>query len=95
MRPMLKPALVPMWRSSTTLQLGLAGGHTRVIEGFDDTGRMVLGLLDGTRDLEQIHAAARPVAPTAPPSTPCSRPEQLLAARRRSARRRRPAPAST
>ena len=59
MRPMLKPALVPMWRSSSTLQLGLAGGHTRVIEGFDDTGRMVLGLLDGTRDLEQIHREAQ------------------------------------
>ena len=59
MRPMLKPALVPMWRSDTALQLGLDAAHARVIDGFDDNGRLILSLLDGTRDLPQIHAAAR------------------------------------
>jgi hypothetical protein len=57
-RPMLKPALVPMWRSDSTLQLGLDAAHSRVLEGFDDTGRRVLGLLDGTRDVDQLHRDA-------------------------------------
>jgi hypothetical protein len=58
-RPMLKPALVPMWRSESALQLGLDPAHARIVEGFTDAGRLVLGLLDGTRDLEQIRAEAR------------------------------------
>ena len=58
MRPMLKPALVPMWRTPSALQLGLDPAHARVVEGFDDSSRLVLALLDGTRDLEQIHAEA-------------------------------------
>jgi hypothetical protein len=57
-RPMLKPALVPMWRSDSALQLGLDRTHARVVEGFDDAGRLILGLLDGTRDVEQIHREA-------------------------------------
>jgi hypothetical protein len=57
-RPMLKPALVPMWRSDSALQLGLDRTHARIVEGFDDQGRLVLALLDGTRDLDQIHAEA-------------------------------------
>jgi hypothetical protein len=57
-RPMLKPALVPMWRNDSSLQLGLDPAHARIVEGFDDAGRLVLGLLDGTRDLEQIRAEA-------------------------------------
>ncbi len=61
MRPMLKPALVPMWRSDSTLQLGLGSAHARVVEGFDETGRRVLGLLDGTRDLAQVHRDAQAV----------------------------------
>jgi hypothetical protein len=58
-RPMLKPALVPMWRSDTTLQLGLDSTYGRIVEGFDDTGRLVLGLLDGTRDVRAIYRDAR------------------------------------
>ncbi|MDX6244280.1 MAG: hypothetical protein QOE76_2003 [Frankiales bacterium] len=58
MRPMLKPALVPMWRSDSALQLGLDPAHARVVEGFTETGRLVLGLLDGSRDLDQIRAEA-------------------------------------
>lgn len=58
MRPMLKPALVPMWRSDSALQLGLDPAHARVLEGFDAPTRAVLGLLDGTRELEQIRAQA-------------------------------------
>jgi hypothetical protein len=58
-RPMLKPALVPMWRSESALQLGLDPAHARIVEGFDRTGRLVLALLDGTRDVDQIRADAR------------------------------------
>lgn len=59
MRPMLKPALVPMWRSDSALQLGLDPAHARIVEGFTEAGRLVLGLLDGSRDLEQIRVDAR------------------------------------
>ena len=58
MRPMLKPALVPMWRSDSALQLGLDRTHARVLDGFDAASRLVLSLLDGTRELDQIHLEA-------------------------------------
>jgi hypothetical protein len=56
---MLKPALVPMWRSDSALQLGLDPTHARVLEGFDAPARVVLSLLDGTRELEQIRLQAK------------------------------------
>lgn len=58
MRPMLKPALVPMWRSDSTLQLGLDSTRARILDGLDEADRLVLGLLDGTRDLGQVRAEA-------------------------------------
>jgi hypothetical protein len=57
-RPMLKPALVPMWRSDSVLQLGLDQAHARIVEGFDPEARQVLALVDGTRDVAQIYADA-------------------------------------
>jgi hypothetical protein len=53
-RPLLKPALRRLWRDQSTLQLGIAGPHALVLTGLTPTDRAVIGLLDGTRDVETV-----------------------------------------
>jgi len=57
-RPLLKPALRRLWRDQSTLQLGIAGPHALVLTGLTPTDRAVLGLLDGTRDVDAVLADA-------------------------------------
>lgn len=58
MRPVLSPASRRLWRDQQTLQLGRAGPRAVVLAGLDPDVRAVLGLLDGTRDLDEIRTAA-------------------------------------
>ena len=58
MRPLLKPALRPLWRDPTTLQLGVDPRHAVVLEGLTRAGAAVLRLADGTRDWPAVVAAA-------------------------------------
>jgi len=48
--PALKPGLRLLRRDGTTLQLGLTPGAALVLEGVDERDRLVLDLLDGSRD---------------------------------------------
>jgi len=57
MRPALKPGLLAVWRNRDTVQIGI--DHRRAIALTGMRGAAVLlGLLDGSRDLAQILAAA-------------------------------------
>ena len=58
MRPVLTPAARRLWRDRETLQLGQASRRAAVLVGVDSATRAALGLLDGTRDREQVLAAA-------------------------------------
>jgi len=53
-RPVLSPASRRLWRDRTTLQLGHPSSRAVVLEGFDDTRRVLLSLLDGTRTRQQV-----------------------------------------
>ncbi len=57
MRPVLAPAARRLWRDRHTLQLG----DTAVLSGVDEPTRAALALLDGTRDRDQVLAAAEDV----------------------------------
>ena len=57
-RPRIKPALRPLWRNGSTLQLGVDPAHAVVIGGLDPGSAKVLTSLDGTRDLPGVTAAA-------------------------------------
>jgi bacteriocin biosynthesis cyclodehydratase domain-containing protein len=59
LRPVLAPASRRLWRDHNTLQLGRPSSRATVLEGFDDTRRRLLPLLDGTRSREQVLQAAR------------------------------------
>ncbi|MCW2543501.1 MAG: hypothetical protein JWM40_1053, partial [Frankiales bacterium] len=54
MRPVLSPASRRLWRDRSTLQLGRPSSRAIVIEGFDDSRRLLLPLLDGTRTRAQV-----------------------------------------
>ena len=54
MRPVLTPAARRLWRDRHTLQLG----GSAVLSGVDEPTRAALALLDGTRDRDQVLAAA-------------------------------------
>ena len=58
MRPCLKPALRRAWRDRTTLQFGVGPAHTAVLESASDADAAFLDLLDGTRELPALAAAA-------------------------------------
>lgn len=58
MRPVLLPALRRLWRDRETLQLGRPPGPAAVLTGVDDGVRVVLPLLDGTREAAQVVADA-------------------------------------
>jgi hypothetical protein len=57
-RPILKPALRRLWRGGTSLQLGADPLFAVVLDGVDDVAGSVLTLLDGTRDVDEVVAAA-------------------------------------
>src|ERR1019366_4671455 len=57
MRPALKPGLLPVWRDRDTLQIGIDPRRAVALTGMGSAAA-VLGLLDGSRDREQVIAAA-------------------------------------
>jgi hypothetical protein len=58
MRPVLKPALLRLWRDSSTVQLGIEPRHAVVLDGVSDAASAVLDLLDGSRDWSAVVTAA-------------------------------------
>ena len=58
MRPCLKPALRRAWRDRTTLQFGIGPAHRSVLESATPADAAFLDLLDGTRELTALTAAA-------------------------------------
>jgi hypothetical protein len=57
MRPALKPGLLTIWRNRDTVQIGIDPRRAIALTGMRGAA-VLLGLLDGSRDLAQILAAA-------------------------------------
>jgi hypothetical protein len=57
MRPALKPGLLTVWRNRDTVQIGIDPRRAIALTGMRGAA-VLLGLLDGSRDLAQILAAA-------------------------------------
>jgi hypothetical protein len=57
MRPALKPGLIAVWRNRDTIQIGIDPRRAIALTGMRGAA-VLLGLLDGSRDLAQILAAA-------------------------------------
>jgi hypothetical protein len=53
---MIKPALVRVWRDSSTVQFGVDAATAVVVGGVTAPARVVLDLLDGTRDSAELRA---------------------------------------
>jgi bacteriocin biosynthesis cyclodehydratase domain-containing protein len=58
MRPALKAGLLPVWRDRETVQIGIDPRRAVALTGLGGAAE-VLRLLDGSRDREQVLAAAR------------------------------------
>jgi hypothetical protein len=58
MRPALKPGLLAVWRNRDTVQIGIDPRRAIALTGMRGAA-VLLGLLDGSRDLAQTLAAAR------------------------------------
>jgi hypothetical protein len=58
MRPALKPGLLAVWRNRDTVQIGIDPRRAIALTGMRGAA-VLLGLLDGSRDLVQTLAAAR------------------------------------
>jgi hypothetical protein len=58
MRPALKPGLLAVWRNRDTVQIGIDPRRAIALTGMRGAA-VLLSLLDGSRDLAQILAAAR------------------------------------
>ncbi len=58
MRPALRTGLLPLWRDRDTLQLGVDPRRAVALTGMDGA-RDLVALLDGSRNREQVVAAAR------------------------------------
>jgi hypothetical protein len=56
-RPALKSGLLPVWRDRDTLQIGIDPRRAVALTGMSQAGSM-LSLLDGSRDRDQVIAAA-------------------------------------
>ena len=56
MRPALKPGLVPVWRNTDTVQIGIDHRRAIALTGMGRTAGLI-SLLDGSRDLGQLLAA--------------------------------------
>ncbi len=57
MRPALKPGLLAVWRDRDTLQIGIDPRRAIALTGMSGV-KGLLGLLDGSRDRQQVLAAA-------------------------------------
>jgi hypothetical protein len=57
MRPALKPGLLAVWRNRDTVQIGIDSRRAIALTGMRGAA-VLLGLLDGSRDLAQVLAAA-------------------------------------
>jgi len=57
MRPALKPGLIAVWRNRDTVQIGIDPRRAIALTGMRGAA-VLLGLLDGSRDLAQILAIA-------------------------------------
>jgi bacteriocin biosynthesis cyclodehydratase domain-containing protein len=57
MRPALKSGLMPVWRDRDTLQIGIDPRRAIALSGMRQAG-FVIGLLDGSRERDQVVAAA-------------------------------------
>ncbi|OEV05951.1 ThiF family adenylyltransferase [Streptomyces oceani] len=58
MHPLIKPALRRGWRDRKTVQYGVAPAHAIVLGPLDDTTAAFLDLMDGTRSMDRLRAAA-------------------------------------
>lgn len=57
MRPALKSGLLPVWRDRDTLQIGIDPRRAIALSGMSHAA-ILIGLLDGSRDRDQVIAAA-------------------------------------
>jgi len=57
MRPALKSGLLPVWRDRDTLQIGIDPRRAVALSGMSHAA-VLIGLLDGSRDRDQLIAAA-------------------------------------
>jgi bacteriocin biosynthesis cyclodehydratase domain-containing protein len=57
MRPAIKSGLLPVWRDRDTLQIGIDPRRAIALSGMGEAA-LLIGLLDGSRDREQVIAAA-------------------------------------
>jgi len=57
MRPALKAGLLPVWRDRDTLQIGIDPRRAIALSGMRQNAPLI-GLLDGSRDRDQLFAAA-------------------------------------
>src|SRR5262245_29646306 len=57
MRPALKSGLLPVWRDRDTLQIGIDPRRAVALSGMSQAA-FIVGLLDGSRDRDQVIAAA-------------------------------------
>ena len=57
MRPALKSGLLPVWRDRDTLQIGIDPRRAIALSGMGQAA-VLIGLLDGSRDREQVLAVA-------------------------------------
>jgi len=57
MRPALKSGLLPVWRDRNTLQIGIDPRRAVALSGMSQAA-VLIGLLDGSRDRDQLIAAA-------------------------------------
>jgi hypothetical protein len=57
MRPALKSGLLPVWRDRDTLQIGIDPRRAIALTGMSQAA-LVIGLIDGSREREQVIAAA-------------------------------------
>ena len=65
MRPALKAGLRPVWRDRETVQIGIDPRRAVALTGMGDAAA-VIGLLDGSRDRDQVVTAARAQGVPAP-----------------------------
>ena len=58
MRPVIKPALVRLWRDGSCVQLGLDAQRAVVLDGVSDAVSALLDLIDGSREWADVLTAA-------------------------------------
>ena len=57
MRPALRAGLLPLWRDRETIQIGVDPRRAVALTGVSAAAGLI-GLLDGSRDRDQVVAAA-------------------------------------